>query len=43
MLVITGQAYMDAVLPAIVMNIIWTCSYYLYDRLWMHIQWGVKK
>ena len=43
MLVITGQTYTDAVLPAIVMNVIWTCSYYLYDRLWMRIPWGIEK
>ena len=43
MLVITGQTYTDAVVPAIVMNVIWTGSYYLYDRLWMRIPWGIEK
>ena len=40
MLLITGQSMTQAILPAIVINIIWTCSYYIYDRIWAHIDWG---
>lgn len=42
MLVITGQEMTEALLPAIIMNFIWTCSYYLYDRLWLRIKWGMN-
>ena len=41
MLVITGQGYDTAILPAVVINFVWTCSYYLYDRLWLRIKWGL--
>ena len=41
MLLLTGQDYDSAILPAIVINLVWTTSYYLYDRLWLHIKWGV--
>lgn len=41
MLLITGQSSTQAILPAIGINIVWTCSYYLYDRLWAHIKWGL--
>ena len=40
MLLITGQTLTQAVLPAIVINIVWTCSYYIYDRIWTNIAWG---
>lgn len=40
MLLITGQTMTQAILPAIVINIIWTCSYYIYDRIWTNIDWG---
>jgi uncharacterized membrane protein len=43
MLVITGQDYDTAILPAIVINLVWTTSYYLYDRLWARIKWGMKE
>lgn len=42
MLVITGQDYDSAILPAIIINLIWTTSYYLYDRLWLRIKWGLE-
>jgi uncharacterized membrane protein len=41
MLLITGQDYDTAILPAIAINIVWTCSYYIYDRLWLKVKWGV--
>ena len=40
MLLITGQEWDGAILPAIAINMLWTCSYYLYDRLWLRIKWG---
>jgi len=40
MLLVTGQSMTEAILPAIIINIVWTCSYYLYDRIWANIQWG---
>jgi uncharacterized membrane protein len=40
MLVITGQTAEQAILPAVVINLVWTCSYYIYDRIWAHIEWG---
>jgi uncharacterized membrane protein len=43
MLLITGQTMETAVVPTIVINVIWTVSYYLYDRLWSHINWGKSK
>ena len=43
MLLITGQNYDTAILPAIIINIIWTTSYYLYDRLWLRINWGLTE
>lgn len=42
MLVITGQDYDTAILPAIIINLVWTTSYYLYDRLWLRIKWGLE-
>jgi uncharacterized membrane protein len=42
MLLITGQSTTQAILPAIIINLIWTCSYYVYDRIWAHIEWGRK-
>ena len=42
MLLITGQDYDKAILPAIVINLVWTTSYYLYDRLWLRIKWGLE-
>jgi uncharacterized membrane protein len=41
MLLLTGQDYDTAILPAIIINLVWTTSYYLYDRLWLRIKWGV--
>lgn len=40
MLLITGQGMTQAILPAIIINIVWTCSYYIYDRIWTNIDWG---
>jgi hypothetical protein len=40
MLLITGQEMDQAIVPTLVINAIWMTSYYLYDRLWAHIDWG---
>jgi uncharacterized membrane protein len=40
MLLITGQTVSQAILPAIIINLVWTCSYYIYDRIWANIAWG---
>ena len=42
MLLITGQTVSQAILPAIIINLVWTCSYYVYDRIWAHIEWGIE-
>lgn len=42
MLLITGQDYDTAILPAIIINLVWTTSYYWYDRLWSRIKWGLS-
>jgi uncharacterized membrane protein len=42
MLLITGQSMSDAIIPTILINCVWMTSYYLYDRLWSHIEWGRK-
>lgn len=42
MLLITGSSMTDALLPTILINCVWMTSYYLYDRLWTHIEWGRK-
>jgi uncharacterized membrane protein len=43
MLLITGQSLTQALIPTIVINCVWMTSYYLYDRLWANIQWGLKE
>jgi len=40
MLLITGQSMSDALVPTVVINVIWMTSFYLYDRLWARISWG---
>jgi uncharacterized membrane protein len=42
MLLITGQSLTQALIPTIIINCVWMTSYYLYDRLWAHTQWGLK-
>lgn len=42
MLLITGETMSSAILPAIIINIVWTCSYYVYDRIWANIKWGIE-
>jgi hypothetical protein len=40
MLLVTGQSVDQAIVPTLVINAVWMTSYYLYDRLWAHIDWG---
>jgi len=40
LLLVTGESLADAVIPTIVINCIWTASYYFYDRIWNKIRWG---
>jgi len=40
MLLITGKSLDEALIPTIIINCVWMTSYYLYDRLWTHIDWG---
>ena len=40
MLLITGQSWDQAIVPTVVMNLIWMTSYYLYERIWNRIDWG---
>jgi len=40
MLVVTGQSLAQALVPTIIINCVWMCSYYLYDRVWSGIKWG---
>jgi hypothetical protein len=42
MLLVTGQSMSDAIIPTIIINCVWMTSYYLYDRIWSHIEWGRK-
>ncbi len=42
MLLVTGQSMSDAIIPTILINCVWMTSYYLYDRIWSHIEWGRK-
>ncbi len=40
MLVFTGASWDSALLPTIIMNLVWMTSFYLYDRIWSRIDWG---
>lgn len=40
MLLVTGQSMSDALVPTLVINAIWMCSFYVYDRIWARITWG---
>lgn len=41
-IVLTGQTWTEALLPTIILNILWTTSYYSYDRFWQNIKWGIE-
>lgn len=40
MLLTTGQSLTQALVPTIIINLVWMTSYYVYDRLWANIKWG---
>jgi len=40
MLLVTGQSLESALIPTLVINLVWMTSFYLYDRIWARIQWG---
>ena len=41
-IVLTGQTWTQALLPTIILNVLWSISYYNYDRLWQRIKWGIE-
>ena len=41
-IVLTGQTWTQALLPTIILNVLWSISYYNYDRLWQKITWGIE-
>ena len=41
-IVLTGQTWTHALLPTIILNVLWSISYYNYDRLWQRIEWGIE-
>lgn len=40
MLLVTGQSLESALIPTVIINVIWMTSFYVYDRIWAGIQWG---
>ena len=42
-LIIIGKSWGEAVLPALVLNGIYSLGYYSYDRIWQKIKWGIVK
>jgi uncharacterized membrane protein len=40
-IVLTGQTWAQALIPTIILNILWSISYYTYDRLWQKTKWGI--
>jgi len=41
-IVLTGQTWTQALLPTIILNVLWSISYYSYDRLWQKTKWGME-
>ncbi len=41
-IVLTGQTWTQALLPTIILNVLWSISYFNYDRLWQRIEWGIE-
>jgi uncharacterized membrane protein len=39
MLLLTGQSWDQAIVPTVIMNMVWMTSYYLYERIWNKIEW----
>lgn len=42
MLLLTGQSLTQAVWPTIIINVIWLLNYYMYERWWSKVQWGIE-
>lgn len=40
LLLVTGAEVASAVIPTLVINLVWMTSYYVYDRIWAGIAWG---
>ena len=40
MLLVTGQNMADAIIPTIIINCLWTLSYFINERIWNKIDWG---
>lgn len=40
LLKILGIQTDDAIISAIIMNLVWTVGYYFYERIWVAIKWG---
>ena len=40
-IVLTGQTWAQALIPTIILNVLWSISYYSYDRLWQKTKWGI--
>jgi len=40
MLLLTGQSLESALIPTLVINLVWMTSFYFYDRIWARISWG---
>jgi uncharacterized membrane protein len=40
MLLITGQNMTQAIIPTIIINCLWTLSYFVNERIWNSIDWG---
>ena len=40
MLLITGQNMAQAIVPTIIINCLWTFSYFINERIWNKIEWG---
>jgi uncharacterized membrane protein len=43
LLLLMGQPWQTATAYTIIINLFLTVSYYVYDRIWDGIKWGVKK
>jgi uncharacterized membrane protein len=41
-IVLTGQTWTQALFPTIILNVLWSISYYAYDRLWQKTKWGIE-
>lgn len=42
LLVWTGHSLKGALVPTIAVNSLLAATYYLYDRMWMRISWGIE-